>query len=297
MEHMPAFDFSKKCLYSRGAARQHDIVYLSLKDRKLARRSVLHSRLIAIFSGKWAPLIDVEWATAGMCFVSKPHEKLVVVSPEGHVYTYIGGKATTESIRPKPFELRGCSAISGEAYACGMKRQVYRRVAEGRWVSIAAPVGDGKRVSGFEAIAGFSDADIYAVGWEGEIWQHQQNKWVERSSPVNVILTGVCCAEDKSVYVCGQDGTLLKGRNERWEVLDQPDLEDDLWDICWFGNKLYAASMSTLYELKGSRLVPVNFGKELPRSCYKLTAADGVLWSVGQESVFSFDGKKWTQWD
>ena len=118
-----------------------------------------------------------------MCVVKKPAEKLVVVSPDGDVYTYIGGKETTEKISPEPFDLRFCGAIAGSAYACGMKRQVYRRSGEARWVEMHAPEPKGKRVAGFEAIAGFDEQEIYAVGWEGEIWELAKKKWVDRSSP------------------------------------------------------------------------------------------------------------------
>jgi hypothetical protein len=55
--------------------------------------------------------------------------------------------------------------------------------------------------------------------------------------------------------------------------------------------------MSYLYQLEDRELVPVDFGKDAPDSCYKLTAAEGVLWSVGQEDLFSYDGKTWTRWD
>lgn len=296
---MAPFDFSITSLYSRGAARWKDLVYLSLKDRKLDRRGVLHSRLIAIYKGEWSPLDDVEWSTAGMCVVKKPAEKLVVVGPGGEVFTYVGGKKSREQISPRPSDLRYSVAIAGYAYACGMKRQVYRRAGESRWVEMHAPEGKGDRVVGFEAIAGFDEKEIYAVGWDGEIWQLVKNKWVQRSSPVNVILTGVVCAPDGVVYVCGQNGTLLAGRNDRWDVLPQEDVEDDFWDLCWFGKKkrLYVASMSYLYELKDRELVPVDFGDDAPDSCYKLTEADGVMWSVGQEDLFSFDGRRWTRWD
>ena len=294
---MATLKLVKDHLYSRGAARFSDLIYLSIKDRKLDRRSVAHSRILGVYKGQVGSLKDVTWRTAGMCVVKKPSERLVTVGENGDVFTYVAGKGGDETVDPRPFELRGCNSIGGYAYACGMKRQAYRRAGEGRWIDMSAPAGDGKRICGFEAIGGFSEADIYAVGWEGEIWQNNKGKWIERSSPVNVILTGVCCASDKTVYACGQNGTLVKGRNAGWEALDQGDLEDDLWDICEFEKKVYAASMSALYELRGARLVPVNFGKDAPKSCYKLTQAEGVLWSVGQENLFSFDGNKWTRWD
>ena len=107
----------------------------------------------------------------------------------------------------------------------------------------------------------------------------------------------VVCAPNGVVYVCGQTGTLLAGRDEAWEVLPQDDLDDDFWDLCWFKDALYVASMSGLYRLRNHELIPVNFGKDAPDSCYKLTEAEGVMWSVGQEDLFSYDGKKWTRWD
>jgi hypothetical protein len=232
-----------------------------------------------------------------MCVVKKPAEKLVAVSPDGQVFTSVSGKRVREQISPKPFDLRYCGAIAGYAYACGMNRQVYRRAGETDWRPMHAPESKKGDVSGFEAIDGFGEQELYAVGWEGEIWQLTKKKWVERSSPVNVILTGVECAGNDVVYICGQNGTLLSGRNDEWEVLEQQDLEDDFWDLCWFKKKLYVASMSYLYQLEGTELVPVEFGKDAPDSCYKLTEAGGVLWSVGQEDLFSYDGKTWTRWD
>ena len=294
---MGKIGLSKGNLYVRGAARYHDLVYLALKDRKLDRKSVAHTRLVSIDGGEVATVKDLNWAAAGICVVKKPTEKLIAVSEEGAIFTYVGGSATIEEIIPRPFQLRFCGAIAGVAYACGMKRQVYARRDEGRWTPMHAPEGDGKKVAGFEAIAGVDSEDIYAVGWEGEIWQFAKNRWIQRASPANVVLTGACCAPDGNVYVCGQNGILMKGRDDDWDVLEQEEIEDDFWDIRWFNGRLYVASMSALYVLDGGQLMPVDFGEDGPRSFYKLTDADGILWSVGQENLFSYDGRKWTRWD
>jgi len=34
-----------------------------------------------------------------------------------------------------------------------------------------------------------------------------------------------------------------------------------------------------------------------PATCLRLTAADGVMWSIGAKDVLSFDGKTWTRID
>jgi hypothetical protein len=232
-----------------------------------------------------------------MCFVRKPAEKLVAVSGDGKVFTYVGGQEGSEKIRDA-FDLRACAAIDGHAYACGMNREVFLRAGEGKWTAMHAPGADGDDdIAGFEAIDGFGADDLYAVGWEGEIWHWQSGAWTQGPSPVNVVLSGVCCAGDGNVYACGQSGTLLRGRGQDWDVLETDGLIDDFWDLRWFMGRLYVASMSALYELQGDVLVPVDFGPDAPDSCYKLTDAEGVLWSVGQQNICSFDGAAWRRWE
>ncbi len=293
---MTKLGMTKEIFFSRGAARFKDLVYLSLVDKKLRKKNIAHTRLAGIDAGEIANVNDLTWTACGMCVVKHPVEKLVVVSGNGDVYTYVGGTHGAEKI-PEPKDLRACSTIDGFAFACGMGREVYCREDDGKWSAMPAPKGDGKNVVGFEAIAGFNRRDLYAAGWQGEIWHYNGRKWTTIDSPVNVILTGVSCAENGLVYICGQTGTLLCGRNDKWEIIETDGLIDDFWDIRWFNGQLYVASMTALYELNGNSLVLVNFGADAPDSCYKLTAAEGVLWSIGQENIFSFDGKAWRQWD
>ncbi|NVB82335.1 MAG: hypothetical protein HOV81_28405 [Kofleriaceae bacterium] len=188
--------------------------------------------------------------------------------------------------------IRNAREIGGHVYACGMKRQVYKRSGEKKWVAINAPAAGATEKFGFEAIHGFSDKEIYAAGWGGEIWQYDGKRWTSRTSGVEHTLTAVCCAGDDEVYVAGVHGTLLRGRNDTWQSIPTTTTAD-LWDLCWFQDRLYVATMTGLFVLDGKKLVPVKFGKEKPATCYSLSTSEGVLWSVGLGDVASFDGKKW----
>ena len=113
-------------------------------------------------------------------------------------------------ISPAPIVLRNLGVVDGLPFACGMKRQVYNgrgRTTGLRCTHQCLPAGQN---AGFEAIAGFSSEEIYAVGWKGEIWEWNRAQSLKRESPTNLILTGVCCGDDGHVYVCGQHGTLLR---------------------------------------------------------------------------------------
>ena len=106
---------------------------------------------------------------------------------------------------------------------------------------------------------------------------------------------GKRCAGDGKVYIGGHDGTLIRGRDEEWELVEHEITEDDIWDIEWFKEKLYVSTLHNVYQLDGDKLVPVDFGKDKPKTCYQLSAAEGVMWSNGEHDIMSFDGKKWTR--
>jgi hypothetical protein len=226
-----------------------------------------------------------------------PAEKMVAVGEDGQVFTYVGGKSADERIEPAPIVLRGMGVVEGYPYVCGMKRQVYQRKDENSWHAMHAPLPPEGKNAGFEAIAGYSGKELYAVGWKGEIWEWDGSNWINRDSPTNLILTGVCCAPNEKVYLCGQYGTLLVGRHDVWEIIDLGDFRENFWDLHWFNDQLYLATMSRLYSYSSAGMAPVDFGADVPGSCNRLTSAQGVLWSVGASDVFSFDGTVWTRID
>ncbi len=289
---MPTIDGKKYTLW-KAAARFRDLVYIAATNDEFVKKEIPHAVFLSIDAGQWQSPGHTQWATAGVCVARQPSERFIAISEDGDVFTYVGGNATSESITPAPSALAAVSTIDGRAYACGMRRQVYVRTAEGQWQTISAPAPKRGVTAGFEAISGYNERDIYAVGWEGEIWQRAGGNWKQHDSPVNLILTGVCCSDDGYVYACGQSGTLVRGRDDQWAAIDHELTQDDFWDIHSFGGRIYVASFSGLFEIKDGAVQAVDFGGDSPATCHRLTSAEGVLWSVGAEDVFSFDGRVW----
>lgn len=180
-----------------------------------------------------------------------------------------------------------------------MMRQVYKRVGVNKWIRLdTLAMEKTKVVVGFEAIDGFSEQDLYCAGWEGEIWHYNGKKWRQLDSPTNLILFDCCCAPDGCVYVCGQLGTILKGREDAWEVLDHGGPKVDWWNCCWFQDRLWLACDRGLYTLgTGGALERVDFGEDEPGTFRHLSTADGVLLSTGPKDSMLFDGNAWTRID
>lgn len=289
---------SKSTQYVSGAARFSDLIYIIGRDRGLIKDEIEHSRFIGFDRGNLGHNGDRNWRGVALCVAKLPSERMVAIGEDGQVFTYVGGKHTDERIEPQPTCLRNIGVVDGYAIACGMMRQVYRRGAENSWTAMNAPPPKDDQTAGFEAIAGFSGKEIYAVGWNGEIWEHDGSQWLHRGSPTNLILTGLTCTDNGKVYLCGQRATLLHGRHDLWEVIDLDPFIQDFWDAHWFNDKLYLATITGLFTwTEADGLLPVDFGADQPATCYRLTSAEKVLWSIGTDDVFSFDGTQWTRVD
>lgn len=290
--------FANSREFVRGAARYHDLVYVISKAKTLLTRNIAHASAISIDQEQWADAVDAPWDSTAIAVAKKPAEKLVFVGEDGDVYTYVGDKTTKEKIKPAPKLIRNAKTVEGYVFACGMLRQVYRRVGEKKWEDISAPVPKPGEKAGFEAIDGYSGSELYAVGWNGEIWEFNGSKWLSRNSPAKEILTSVCCAGDGTVYIGGQQGVLIKGRHDSWEIVKWAEPVDiDIWDLCWFKDKLYVAGINNLYTLDGNLLVNVDFGNVEVSSCFSLTQTEGVMWSIGKEDVLSFNGNVWRKYE
>ena len=288
-------EFAAAREFVRGAARRKDLVYIISKVKALLAEDVPHCSVVAVYQGNWADAVDAPWSSTAIAVARTPVEKVIVVGEDGDVFAYAAGTAVKEALEPRPVLVRSATTIEGEVYACGMKRQVYRRQGDGAWRDISATAPKPKQQVGFEALDGYSHREIYAVGWQGEIWQYDGTRWLKRTSPTKLILTAVCCAPDGMVYVAGQQGVMIRGREDTWELVAwRDDVGDDLWDLCWYKNKLYVSTMTGLYTLEGNALVNVDVDVG---SFYSLSTADDVLWSIGRDEVASFDGTTWRRYD
>lgn len=286
--------------FVRGAASRSNHVYFISKVCDLLDQEITHTSIIGLEALKWVSCVTTDWDASAIAIAWKPTPKIVVIGEDGHVVTRSGNKTKNESL-PKGSGkvIRNAKTIDGYVYACGMKRHVFKRIDENKWtdISAAAPQSPEQAV-GFEALDGYSNNEIYAVGWAGEIWHFDGSTWNQEEIATDMILTSVCCAPDGFVYVAGQKGAFLRGRKNNWEIIrGKSPYSEDFWDLCWYEGQLYVATMGGLYILKGDELNLVEFGSIGPLSCFSLTTAEKVLWSIGHKDIASYDGKKWQKHD
>lgn len=202
-------------------------------------------------------------------------------------------------------DLRQIRAIGESVYVCGMGRTVYRSTAGAAWARIDHGVRgaeDDESAAGFNTIDGFGEEEIYAAGWDGELWTFDGKAWSALPSPTKLAMLCMVCAPDGSVYLGAQAGTLVVGRGRTWRTITL-DTDHDVTAVCFFKNTLFLATSEALYRMHGTTIAPVvpaggrkKIGVRAGHSYGFLGCNEEVIWSVGQQmAIYSTDGVVWTE--
>jgi hypothetical protein len=222
----------------------------------------------------------------------------LAIGPRGQIWQVeVASKKETFGLIPDlPYQLRSLSVIDDHIYACGMGRIVRRREQDGQWTGLdaPAPVQDDV-VVGFEDIAAYDANDIYATGWGGEIWWRHDGRWQQIDSPVSANMNALVCASDRYVYAVGDDGAMVRGRGERWNVLETGQ-SLNLMDVTEYDGQIYVVTDFSILKLQDDALVAeADFAEanDLPATClYLLRAEDGVF-SMGPKDLFRRTSGPW----
>jgi hypothetical protein len=296
-----AHTFTGVCVHRR------DHVYVPAVADELVEENEDHALVFRWFGGQWAHR-PLSFAVGSVCQVDNPLPLVINMGIDGQIdlFTNPGGPGqaaesidTTVEGPSDLLHLKCIRPIGARVYVAGLARRVYRREGVGLWTAIDAgvfvPRAQRTRGVGFNAIDGFSEDTIYAVGYGGEVWRYDGQVWHQQDSPTNVALTCVRCIDPKTVYAAGLAGVVLRTVDGSWESLEHDATEDDFWGMTVFQGRVYLAAYAGLFVIDGNDVVPVDMNLPLTLSTAYLDANDGVMWSVGQKDLaYTEDGATWT---
>lgn len=272
---------------SRGVVFSADRFYVLAYSRREPGTRVFR------WTGKWDNYY-VPCKTAGICAIRYPQPEIVTLCLDGTVHsagpngflTDVIGKGLDDPSRRGA--LRCISAVNNEVYAAGLGRQVFKRISTRRWIrfdeKIVEPIGS-EEIGGFESIDGYSTNEVYAVGMNGQFYFYDGVAWAQVNGLTNLALEKVLCAPNGSVYAAGQLGIIIKGRGPQWEIIDQDIIDDTVWDLAWFRDKLWLSTVNSLYVTEDDAIENVVLGES--NSSFRYLAGDEeVLWSIGSRDLF-----------
>jgi hypothetical protein len=203
--------------------------------------------------------------------------------------------------------------IDGEAYITGHLRKVFKRTGIFEWIDITDPKEHpnlfeelaalkarqghyGGCRAGFSAIDGFSNADIYAAGRDGDAWHYDGKVWRSLDLPGNFDIKTITCGSDGNVYFAGYTGGIIKGTIDHWTNIDERGGKV-INETAWFQGKLYLSDERNLFTLEEDKLVPYEYPGNGPQqySFYGVASSQDALVAYGPHQALVFDGQGWEE--
>jgi hypothetical protein len=180
-------------------------------------------------------------------------------------------------------ELTRARPVGDVSYVVGQCGQVYRLAENGyQEVSFGLRSDDGPDLEG---IGGLSDAFLFACGVGGVILRCDGKRWLELDSPTDVNLSAVLVENERSVFFCGDAGTLVHLRDDRWTI-HEGDPDRNYWDICLFAGNPLLVHGSGLDQFVGGNFQPLDPSPGPDNTFYRVHADEMKLLSTGPDDVF-----------
>jgi hypothetical protein len=286
-----------------------DLVFCAREKEKFADEGVVASGFYAWDEQKSDP--DMRWMVYDTV-VNWRAQGLVTIKPDGGKRTTVAVGSHGQYFEVEPESLaqsegtidawsnviRCLSSIDGKIFAVGMGRSVLVRDSIGRWREVGPGVSEAEkdRIIGFEAIDGFTPENLIAVGWQGEIWRYSGGMWTQVDSPTNVNLNAVACADNGVIYSVGDNGVMVIGKGDQWEVVETERTEN-LQDVVDFAGQVFVVTDFRILKLTDDGLVAEDRfdGGDLPVTCLSLVKSEGGLIAMGPQDLFRFTGKSWNR--
>ncbi len=290
-----------------GCAPFTDMVFFTKEVDEVAARGIVGTTFLLWDEGiedeasRWMKYDNTAtWRAVGFATVKPPgqHRVAVAVGSKGQ-YFEVDPESLEErmgQISPAASGIRCVASWDHAIYAAGMGRVVLRRISCDNWVELGPSdddVGEDEIV-GFEDIDGFAANDFYAVGWQGEVWWCDGKVWKQLDAPVSGKLNAVTCGNDGLVYAVGDNGIMIRGRDEQWEALETGRPEN-LMDVGFFDGEVHVVTNFRIFKLVDDRLVPAdNFESgDMPEDCLYLHEAEDGLVAMGSKNLFRLHEGVW----
>lgn len=270
-------------------------------------------------------------------------EVLVSLSAEGEVFFKDSAAGHVEQIADAGVfndqpqhrgRMWGLTEIHGQLYACGEGGQIYRRDAPNQWRWLdpglalmdatpffeagrqvgndirallaidTSPVMDDRARKSFHNLGGSSEQAIYVTGYDGSVlfWDGRQSHWIEGLPKKH--LFAVLPEDDRNVWICGRDGTLLLGNHRDGFKNYWPGRNLSFNAMAKFDGTLYLTANGGyggpvgLYAFDGTTLDRVDTGLHPEIDDVSMvTAGGGLLWVLGAGDIICFDGQRWERID
>ncbi|MEW8027128.1 MAG: hypothetical protein AB2806_05245 [Candidatus Thiodiazotropha sp.] len=280
-----------------GVARGENLLGVVVIDTRDRLTSPDSSIFVVWHDGCWVASKSLNHRIVSLSTNGVLNNRFVLLSENGYVEFLGGGEQTQETIiRDINLPMTRVISIGNEIFTLGMGRQIYFRKDVNIWEPVHKEtlLEDRAILVGFQTLVK-SGNDYFAAGWGGEIWRFDGIKWTNQGSPVNQILSDSVVSSDGEVFLCGKNGTVIRGQNGQWSVIDAEGSEEDFWSIVEYQGDIYVSSTLGIYIINDT-LQPVSIDVAGYKGThYRLQVVKNDLFSFGEKDILVYRDGAWNR--
>lgn len=247
--------------------------------------------------GKWNKQAHTRWISAGISYNSEKNG-IALISPWGRFVNASPGKNSNADLiegidKEYPITVfRFLKNIDGKVYAGGTNYFLFQE-DKNNWKELSHDlIKLNHSLKSFENLTGFNEKELYGFGWSGLIFSNSEGSWKQIKSPTKLILNDGD-VHNNEVFIGGNDGIILKGRKNKWTIIENKLLTNDIWSVRKYGDAVYFSTLSGILKWKDNKLsIFKQLNTDMHTSMFLFTGPSG-LWSVGTSDIALFDGENW----
>lgn len=280
------------------SATSRDTFYLRATSRAHDDESADMTLMLRYRDNAWANY-EIDEPVVAHCAIELDARYVFSLTPFGDVHVAGPTGFSWEKLDTSPVstpnrlrQMRSLERVGDSLFAVGMGRMAYERSVEGAW----SRIDDNLRNlagGGLLGVSGCDRSTVYSCGFGGEIWRFDGSGWQAIDSPTNAKLEQALVCSPEEIVFSGARGVVVLGDGKKWKTLNPTESKSTLWGLAKFGGHLYVADNAQIYRVSGDSLEPVKLPFDRPLTTGRLHANDGVLWSIGERDLLSFDGSSW----
>ncbi|WP_299950375.1 hypothetical protein [uncultured Ruegeria sp.] len=284
-----------------GAAKDDITLAFSCVIDKLAgNKDEPHAALLEMHDGTVKAIGKRNHSVVSVCYSKGAQSGPAFLGDWGKFIYFLDGEPIEEEITLERGPLRKLAWIDGAFYASGASMQVFRRDGVNQWTDISPSEKLRKEFAhqNLESIAGNNTQELYAAGEFGVVWRYDGTEWHPVQCQTNACFYTILCANDGRVYAAGQNGTVLRGKQDDFELLCSEPGIIDIWGMAEYYGKIYLAGYTALFLLDvEDELTLIPEPLKIADSFSELSVGGDTMWSLGMKDVLIFDEEYWLKFD
>jgi hypothetical protein len=263
-----------------------------------------YTKFFLIIDGKWKYLSDINDV---VCSTDK-----IVHKERGLMCCILGRNGVFQEMsvdRAFPYKKTGhlqtsnvlldLKNIDGNLYACGAHRQIIRRYRWG-WADFGEAITENNLVASsvtFTSIAGTSENNLFVASYAGDILHWDGTEWKLVKSPLRLPIWSLVYTKENLLYAGYSGGDIyMRNSNGEWMMFQNHTDFKEIQQMIEFKGCIYISAVRGLLRLRHDQIEPIslpvkNVGKN---PFYRMDTTENMLWVVGDQNIFRFDGRKWT---